>query len=533
MLPLILVLGVDIASVLADGDQSDSLENRFPYQAIVLAETAEVRSGPGAVHYSTDRLTQGSVVQVYRHDPGGWAAIRPPRGSFSLVPEGGIEILEDGSAVVAEDGVQAWVGTRLGAVENPLWQIKLKQGEEVEVLGEVSWPSPEGHSIIWYQIAPPAGEFRWIAMSDLQIPDDRLDLPEIAAASKTVDRETLSIHQAQGENWQTGPSLRQTDRADTIQPVGYEAEATVGPAANPPNSGTQQTGTNADNRGWRRASRPIRMAQAQNATGSTGSTFPPTTTGTNSVSPVTDSAIRRLPVRDDASIPNPAQENSGASDGRVEPASIEPASNNGHASDAEWLSGGAQPSTDVMTADRAPLLAPIGTLTERVGQLELLLTREMITPPETWRLDEIENMARQILAEGPGREESQQLERLLGKLANCRRIQMKYQQIDSSLSASSARPVGTGIDASVTNSTLYDAHGWLNELVQAGGTKPSTFVLQDANGKITHHISPAPGLNLRRYLKQRVGIIGERGFHRGYNLDHVTAERIIVLDRQR
>ena len=285
---------------------------------------------------------------------------------------------------------------------------------------------------------------------------------------------------------------------------------------------------NTDNRGWRRASRPIRMAQAQNAAGATGSSVIAAAPGAYPANPHPDSAIRRLPVRDDPSIPNPLPKSPIAS----EPG-VESGSNYGRSPDAEWLAGGAPPSTDAMMADRAPLLPPIGTLTERAGQLELMLTREMITPPETWRLDEIDNMARQILAESPGPEERQQLERLLGKLANCRRIQMEYQQIDTRLSNSSARPVGTGIDRSVTNGTLYDAHGWLNELVQAGGTKPSTFVLQDANGKITHHISPAPGLNLRRYLKQRVGIIGERGFHRGYNLDHVTAERIVVLDRQR
>ncbi len=520
---MILPLSVGAVSGFADGVDTSSHESRYPYQAIVLAESADVRSGPGAVHYATDRLPQGSVVEVYRHDPGGWAAIRPPRGSFSLVPEGGIEIRADGSAVVAEDGVQAWVGTRLGAVEHPLWQVKLKRGEEVEVLGEVSWPSPEGHSVIWYQVAPPSGEFRWIAMSDLQIPDDRLDLPEIAADSKSVKSDELLVHRAADESWQSAAEPDRTEQPTVVQPVVYEAAASGGNAAT---SASQQAEMPADNRGWRRATRPIRTAQ--NSAGPSAIRSGATSPMASPDNTTAASEIQRLPVRDDQTYPNPS---------RMTPTDAGSDAGSGtrddRSSDAEWLAGGAPPSTDVLTAERAPLLPPIGTLTERVGQLELLLTREMITPPEGWRLDEIESMARQILAESPGPVERQQIERLLGKLANCRRIQMEYQQIDSRLSARSTGPVGTGIDTAVTNGTLYDAHGWLNELVQAGGTKPSTFVLQDENGKITHHISPAPGLNLRRYLKQRVGIIGERGFHRGYNLDHVTAERIVVLDRQR
>jgi hypothetical protein len=76
------------------------------------------------------------------------------------------------------------VGTRLGSVEKPLWQVKLKAGEEVEILGEASWPSPDGNSTVWYQIAPPAGEFRWIRFADLSTPPTSNDLA-LGAADQT------------------------------------------------------------------------------------------------------------------------------------------------------------------------------------------------------------------------------------------------------------------------------------------------------------------------------------------------------------
>ena len=58
---------------------------RFPYKAFVAADDVYVRSGPGQNYYPTDKLKRGQEVEVYRHDPGGWCAIRPVDGSFTWV----------------------------------------------------------------------------------------------------------------------------------------------------------------------------------------------------------------------------------------------------------------------------------------------------------------------------------------------------------------------------------------------------------------------------------------------------------------
>ena len=79
--------------------------------------------------------------------------------------------------------------------------------------------------------------------------------------------------------------------------------------------------------------------------------------------------------------------------------------------------------------------------------------------------------------------------------------------------------------------TTYDAYGWLDKLVRDSGNSPSTFVIKDDSGKITHHVSPAPGLNLHRYLRQKVGVIGQRGYHQQLRLDHVTVDRVVVLQK--
>ena len=93
--------------------------------------------------------------------------------------------------------------------------------------------------------------------------------------------------------------------------------------------------------------------------------------------------------------------------------------------------------------------------------------------------------------------------------------------------------IGSEIDSNVKFGNNYDAHGWLNKLVRSKGSLQPTYVLEDDNGRILYHIAPSPGLNLNRYLKSRVGVIGRRGFHQELQLNHVTAERIVVIDSLR
>lgn len=132
----------------------------FPYKAYISAEEVYVRSGPGDDYYPTDKLKVGTQVEVYRHDPGGWFAIRPPEGSFTWVSSRFLEMREKGLAKVTADRVAARVGTTLSDIRDVI-QVRLDKGEMVEVL-ETREGSDNGQKTIWCKIAPPAGEFRWV-----------------------------------------------------------------------------------------------------------------------------------------------------------------------------------------------------------------------------------------------------------------------------------------------------------------------------------------------------------------------------------
>jgi hypothetical protein len=157
-----LILGISI--VLQSPARADQ---KFPYKAFVAAEEVYVRSGPGHKHYPTDKLSKGLEVEVYRHTPGGWCAIKPLEGSFSWISSRFAKIEEDNLAVVTEDNISARVGSNLSDDRDGI-QVRLHKGEVVEVLETKKIGGGDGPAQTWYKITPPAGEFRWISENDLE-----------------------------------------------------------------------------------------------------------------------------------------------------------------------------------------------------------------------------------------------------------------------------------------------------------------------------------------------------------------------------
>ncbi len=140
---------------------SASADETFPYRATVTLEDLNVRSGPGETYYPVMKLKLGDIVEVFRHDPGGWQAIRPPVGSFSWIAGEFVELGEGNTGRVVGNRVVSRVGSVFSDIRDVI-QVRLGQGEEVEILDKHEQNTPEGLKT-WYKITPPAGEFRWVA----------------------------------------------------------------------------------------------------------------------------------------------------------------------------------------------------------------------------------------------------------------------------------------------------------------------------------------------------------------------------------
>ncbi len=147
--------------ILINSLSEGQVQEGFPYTAAVAVPNAVARSGPGNTYYSTQKMVQGDSVEVYCELPTGWAAIRPPAGSYSWVRGKFLETLPDGTGKINSDNTASGVGSSLEDKRDVV-QVRMRKGESVEVLQKSS-----SGSEVWYKISPPSGEFRWISLNDI------------------------------------------------------------------------------------------------------------------------------------------------------------------------------------------------------------------------------------------------------------------------------------------------------------------------------------------------------------------------------
>ena len=136
----------------------------LPVTVPVASLRTLLRAGPGDDFYPTERLPQGTMLEVWAIDDSGYSAVRPVAGSFSWVraddvsepPAAAVSGFErsdigDGSlptvpaagrriGVVVTDGVVARVGSQLNDLRH-VSQVALEAGERVQILARVTVPS--------------------------------------------------------------------------------------------------------------------------------------------------------------------------------------------------------------------------------------------------------------------------------------------------------------------------------------------------------------------------------------------------------
>lgn len=194
-------------------------QQEFPFTAYVTSSAVYARSGPGEEYYPTEKIEPGQAVEVYRHDPPGWCAIRPLADSTSWVTADEIEMRGEGIGVVKRDGTASRIGTRFRSSPSVI-QVRLKRGETVEVL---SAKTIRGRRCL--EIAPPSGEFRYIERNALsrrspvaarESRQPRDDIPN----AEPIEEESVRD--------ETGSAMRQNpDRhVRTVRALESKAEAT-------------------------------------------------------------------------------------------------------------------------------------------------------------------------------------------------------------------------------------------------------------------------------------------------------------------
>jgi len=139
----------------------------YPYNA-TLKNSTTVHCGPDRSYYSCQELPAGSEVEVHAVSDNGFLAIRPPQGSSSWVAAVDVQISGQSHAEVIRTGTVCWIGSQLVTPRDHNWQIQLKQGDQLQLLGkktmQIHSDLPQAN---YFRVAPPALEFRWIRAADV------------------------------------------------------------------------------------------------------------------------------------------------------------------------------------------------------------------------------------------------------------------------------------------------------------------------------------------------------------------------------
>ncbi|GAB5402230.1 MAG: hypothetical protein Aurels2KO_04610 [Aureliella sp.] len=119
-------------------------------------------SGPSEDYYPTDRVRPAAELVVVQQTDG-WLGVEPVPSSFSWVPARQAYLLPGGKEIeITTSNAVSWIGSSLGRAKQFRWQVKLDKGTQLRVLGESTVKNAEGKPVLWYRIAPPPGELRWV-----------------------------------------------------------------------------------------------------------------------------------------------------------------------------------------------------------------------------------------------------------------------------------------------------------------------------------------------------------------------------------
>ena len=152
-------------------------------QAVIRVPKADVYCGPNSDYYSTMQLKRGERVEIIEKGIDGWVSIVPPSQSFCWIAGRDCKLLANGKEIeiVAERTV-CWIGSTLKQTEYR-WQSELQRGTHIAILGEAQRRGEDGSSQLWYRIAPPEDELRWVRIEHLGTAEELADEAAVITAS--------------------------------------------------------------------------------------------------------------------------------------------------------------------------------------------------------------------------------------------------------------------------------------------------------------------------------------------------------------
>jgi hypothetical protein len=471
--------------------QAAGAEKDFPYAATVAHEAVLVRSGPGDGFYPTSRLLKAAEVEVHRHGPGGWCAVRPPAGEFSLIASDNVKLLPGDDLVeVVDREATVWVGSHIAKPDQHRWQIHLQPGERAAVLGVRAGAGENGKAVAWYKIAPPAGEFRWVPRETLTRENESPELTDSASDSEA--QQSVLVNQPPpelpAEELSAAMPLTDSSKSEGVDRPGSDIlPAPAGEAA--------------------LVEKPSEVIPA--SVELPAESEPLSAESEPPLTPIPDDASQQQSP-DEAPSPDPAFREA---DLRIDPKPRPP------------------------RGDGSPASASVETLQPvfdmEATALEVDLTLAVAQDLSRWRLGPLRDRAERLRDRAPSPESRQEAANLLDSIARFEQLYNRYLQYARPGSVAASRPQydigGAAAQAQVGDQDQFAATGQLAPLSPEFDTPP--FALLDDAGRIQAYVTPADGLNLAKYAGAVVGIAGHSGMDEKLQTPHVIAAGVRMLRR--
>lgn len=455
-------------------------ETTFPYVAYVAAPQTFARSGPGQQHYPTQQLSQGHAVEVYRHDSGGWCAVRPPDGSFCWIPAHEIHRLSPSSATVAVQTTIARVGSAVSPARSAV-QVMLRRDEQVQILPAGAHDDPR-----WLRIAPPAGEFRWIAASSLSRTPPVEGASGVQLASGWMrTRSSSAVQTVANESTDTFAHLLQGSPASALPNA---AIAAAPPLQVPTNADPNAVEVVAGSPAAVELARgnlpdPPELVAGSTELAATGGPAPRTST------------MPRIRFGDSPSVVGIGSDRVQELQLRLSQIVIKPKE--------EWQ-------FDQIQTEAAAMLESSDSVTEREHLRDLL--------DRIARFEHAQLGTTISSINGPA-DSGQAGDNFTGMTDKVRELAANDLRAPDPFEGKPANAEGP----------RYDAVGRLKPVVSHSEDAPS-FALVNDQGTVVSFVTPTPDLNLRPYVGMRIGVNGSRGFMPEYRKAHVTAGRVTPIE---
>lgn len=473
-----------------------------PYVAYVARPGEYTRCGPAESFYQADPLKPGEEVEVYVETKDGWLGIRPPESSFCWLQADHVRVEDDEiTGTIVDSNAVAWIGTHLGKARQYRWQVQLAVGEEVSIIGTARRQGAEGNEV-WYRIVPPPGEFRWLHESQVV---GRVDLVKYTQPTSDRGSERLANNEPKA--------------GGSRQPQGASSGANTSRLNNedlPIGSGVRTVATQEDTLG----------TFAATAEESGASSMTPTPPGPSE----REGALPSL--RDwllGGALDKPQQQSSVAS--AVSPGAPE-RSLEGRGEVGEVVGGSVRPASFLAQSPNGFRVAS-NLDSADVETIKLELSRAMAAGASADQVDELKKRCAWLSLNSESQVDRGRAALLLQRVDEYQQIARRRDGVP--LSGGRAGEVLPEKDvigkiAETGREAKFDRQG---QLVRVYSSRPDAppYAITDSVGRTICYVTPVPGVNLRRYLNQEVGLYGRLAFDTTLETPHLITEQAVRLRR--